>query len=125
MLRRRTGEGAQAFFDAERAQHLDRVRAELQAGANLAELVGALVKLDLAAVPTQRAGGGKPADAGPNHRDARRPCHFVSPIRRQVDAVYAEAVYSAARAIAVQQRGGPCDPNPSARWRPWLSAQSS
>jgi hypothetical protein len=77
-LGRRAGERPQALLDAERAQHLHRVRAELEAGANLAQLFGALVKLDLAAVLAQRARGGEPADAGPDHRDANRPCHLLA-----------------------------------------------
>ena len=57
-------------LDPERAQHLDGVRPELQSGADLAELAGAFVDVDLEAALAQRAGGREPADARLDHRDA-------------------------------------------------------
>src|SRR5262245_60273373 len=68
---RLAGELAQRRLDAERTQDLDRVGPQLQAGADLAKLARALVDLDLPALRAQRAGGGEPADARADHRDAR------------------------------------------------------
>ena len=57
---RLAGQRQQPLLDPERAQHLDGVRPELQSGADLAELAGAFVDVDLEAALAQRA-----ADASP------------------------------------------------------------
>src|SRR3977135_2307347 len=49
------------LLDPERAQHFDRVRSELQSGADLAQLRRTLVDLNLEALFAQRAGGGETA----------------------------------------------------------------
>ena len=74
---RLAGERPQRRLDAERAQHLDGVRPELQPGPDLAELCRALVDLDLEAALAQGAGRGEPADARSDHRDARLPGHVA------------------------------------------------
>ena len=59
-------------LEAERTQHLDAVRADLQPGADLAELLRALIERDLDAALAQRAGRGEAADAGADDDHAKR-----------------------------------------------------
>ena len=69
----------QRRLDAERAQHLDGVGPELDAGADLAELAGALVDIDLDAALAQRAGRRKPAEARPDHRHSNASAPSLRP----------------------------------------------
>ncbi len=60
---------AHPLLEAELAQHLHRVAADLDAGAEPRELLRLLVDRDRGADPAQRGGGREPAHAGADDRD--------------------------------------------------------
>ena len=63
-------ERLQLVADAERVEHARAVRGELHAGADLLQLGGLLVHVDVDAVLEQRQRGGQPADAAPGDQNA-------------------------------------------------------
>ena len=59
----------QVLLDAQPAQHLDRVRRHLDAGADAREARRLLVDVHVVPDALEKRGGGEPADAGADDRD--------------------------------------------------------
>ncbi len=67
----------QFVFKPERADHLDRIRPDLQSGADLTELRRLLVDLDLETEFQKRRGGGESADPGADDDDLGLARHVI------------------------------------------------
>src|SRR3954469_17625441 len=77
LAQRTDGDATERFFEAERQQNTAAIRADLDAGADLAELRGLLVHIHIHAVPEQSKGGDESANATPDHDDLIQCCHSV------------------------------------------------
>jgi hypothetical protein len=76
-MSKRTSPVSHVRFEPEPAQHLHRIAADLNAGAQASEFRRLFVDVDADARPMQRGGGRQPAHASSHNRDGEF-CHLVT-----------------------------------------------